>query len=118
MASSNIVQFPINPNAVLSVGPAKRGRGRPGRLPPGVVAFDIALAAKRKQVVDEQAVSQAIDAFTDLVKKHGCRWVTMSGFTIDDRWFHAESHSGSCGEELGVDVFIKEKPSTFNRTKN
>ena len=39
MANSNVVQFPTNSNTSLPATPVKRARGRPGKLPPGVVAF-------------------------------------------------------------------------------
>lgn len=93
MALNNVIQFPTNPNTVFSVAPAKRGRGRPRKLPPSVAAFDSAMFVKRERAADEQAVKQTLEVFASLVKKHGCKRIHISGFANDNRFIlFANSH--------------------------
>lgn len=68
-----------------------------------VLSFD--QSARAKQVREEREVKAALDKFYELMKKHGCRWVSLSAAAPDGSRFQVCSHD-STNNPPGLDYWV------------
>lgn len=68
-----------------------------------IVSFD--QAARAKQIREEREVKAALDKFSELIKKHGCRWVWLHAAAPDGTRFHVNSHD-STATPPGLDFYV------------
>lgn len=68
-----------------------------------VLSFD--QSARAKQIREEREVKAALDKFYELMKKHGCRWVSIGAFAPDGTHLHVTSHDSTINPP-GLDFWV------------
>ena len=125
MASSNVVQFPANPDTALPVSPAKRRRGKQAKLPglefnsksidpkelllSGQSDPSVPLTAEIQAAIDRRASVMAREAY-DLCREHLARRVAYTSEFGQPRFLDrttaiAEIRRCDLGEALAHEYF-------------